>query len=386
MPFQYLKFDRDVSQIQILVEEGNIDSAFDLYKYGKNVIVNGTLFSLRQMAQHHGLSDDSGDTKRLHKMYERCYANEGGSNFADSLISDVFRNSENYAQYIVSSLIQTIIAPQFAMRAFFQAYDICNDDRVKAEALWDLGVAVLVGSLEGDSVPGNPDENGVSWYDLGKQYCILFQCGGDGDYSNPIYNRKMMDNINFGRDKIRSGNCNEALHNKITAMESLLVTPLLHGALFHTYARATSTSTEGQEAGFSQAFVFGKAILPFLNVASKEDAQVIQESLFNNNPNKPFNLMDAKKIWTAINLSSYSLGVDCSHLGIDFKNMLGDNKATFCDLWDGMTQFPTPPPQPATVITPSPTAFPTPAAYLSMNEIHEPFKNFFTNINESTNM
>lgn len=315
------------------------------------MIVNNTFVSLRRLARHEGLADDSTDMSRLHKMYEHYFFEEGGTNFADTLIAEVFQYSESHVTDAVPLLIQSIVLPQYAIRAFFKAYDNCNDDRVTAEAFWDLGVAVLVGSLEGDTATGISGDNGLSWYGLGKLNCPLFQCG-DGESLNPVYNRRMMENINFGRDKIRSGHCNEALRNKISAMESLLVTPLLQGALFNTYARATANTQASRDKAFAQAYVYGKAILPFLNVANKADANVINESLFNN---APFGDNDAKKIWTAIILSFEDLGVDCKHLGTDVNAYFMGSVVHFCDIVNDMTKFPTPAPNLVQqIISPSP--------------------------------
>lgn len=332
------------------------------------------------MAQHEGLIDSTHSPTRLHQMYETFYTNEGGTNFADTLVTDVFEHSPVFAPYTVPLFAQIIISPLYALRAFFQARDTCEDDRGASEGYWDQGVAALIGSIEGESVPGNPVENGMSWYDIGKEFCSIFKCG-DTDTDNPIFNRKMMENVNFGRDLIRQGRC-DAVLNKVIAMESLLVTPLLLGTLFHTYERAKSTTPQKKDMEFAYSFVFGKAIVPFLKIASKEDAKIIQEKLFSNND---FNLDDAKVIWTAVLLSLDNVGIDCTHMGDDLLGLLSSSNLSFCNLSQEMTKFPTPAPQPGTAVpTKIPTSFPSPVINLSLNEIHSDFSSFFTDIESAT--
>jgi hypothetical protein len=375
---KYAKFDHDVSQLGILLEEGNRKAAFDLYKFGRNSRTSdGKFFTLRSIARHESLIDATtlNQKKRLYHMYEKFYANEGGTNFADDLMTNVLKHSP-MAVTMSTHLIQTIIAPQYAIRAFFKASDICYSDPIEAEHIWDQGVAVLVGSIEGESAFGNYDESGLSWYDLGKEYCVLFHCG-DKDYSNPIYSREMMKNIKFGRDFIRNGRCN-AIHQKLTAMESLLITPLLQGTMFFAYERAK----HGTDSVFAESYVYAKAILPFLSVANKEDAEIIKQFLLDKDA--PFDYDSAEKVAVAITLSLEDLGVDCSHIGKDNLGII-EKDVPFCNILGGMTQFPTPSPRPTTAVTsPRPSNAPTTAANLLMTEINPTYRPFFTDLASAT--
>lgn len=358
------------------MREKNAKAAYDLYKFGKNAndvtdLTGSGKFSLRSMAQHEGLEDNSNDRKRLHRMYENFY---GGTNFADDLVSDQLKHG-TYPAQTVPDMIQTIVTPQYAIRAFFAAYDSCEFNKTIAEEYWDKGAAALVGSIEGESALGNENLNGLSWFALGKTYCHLFHCG-DGDFDNPSYRRKMMDNVKFGRDYIRSGRCS-AVHKKIIAMESLLITPLLHGILYHTY----ELSENRHDETYARVFAYGKAILPFLNVESKEDASIIEESL--SNKDFEFNEEHRKKIWIAVTMSITGLGVNCADIGKDTFGVL-EKDADFCDLHKEVTKFPTPAPKPTVSPqptkapkTPDPTAMPTPTANIRNNEFHPTFKAFF---------
>mmetsp|Transcript_5655 Transcript_5655/g.8450 ORF Transcript_5655/g.8450 Transcript_5655/m.8450 type:complete len:2169 (-) Transcript_5655:99-6605(-) len=374
----FIKFDRDINQIQILLSEGNIDSAYDLYKFGRNAVEHDSNphFSLRSMAKHLPFTDTSDDPRRLYAMYAKLY---GGTDFADTEISNIFKQAKHkeYAEYAIPLLMQIIVAPQYAVRSFFEAYDICESDRVQAEKLWDLGVAALTGSIEGESAEGN-GENGKSWYALAEEQCRLFHCG-DGDFSNPVYRQKMMDNIKFGRDFIRSGRCS-ALHNKLVLMESLLITPLLQGTLYHTYKSAKeSNETLEKRKNFARGFAYGTAIMPFLYIANKEDAQIVENALsFDESHTLTDDVM--VKVWEAILLSLERLGVECQHIGRDTLGVFDkqNNDMSFCDISNRITQFPTSSPFPTAErrpsASPSPSAAPSTEAQLLYTEIDGTFK------------
>jgi len=107
----YADFDRDVNQINLLLREGNSESAFELYKFGRN----SANITVRSLAMHSDFDDLSTNRHRLYMMYERYYANEGGTNFADELISNSFK-SEPFqtiprAKYFVPIYIKAVIAP-----------------------------------------------------------------------------------------------------------------------------------------------------------------------------------------------------------------------------------------------------------------------------------
>ncbi len=343
-------------------------------------------FSLRSMAQHLPFIDTSNDQKRLHIMYENFYR---ATDFADVTISNIFEQYAHteYAEYAIPLLMQILVVPQYAIRAFFKAYDTCELDRVEAERLWDIGVAALAGSIEGESAEGNEGENGRSWYALAEEQCRLFHCG-DGDFSNPIYRQKMMDNVKFGRDFIRSGRCN-ALHNRLVSMESLLITPLLQGTLYHTYMAKESNEASQRRKNYARGFAYGAAIIPFLTIANKEDAEIVGDALlFKETSTITNNIL--VKVWEAILLSLGELGVDCKHVGRDTLGVL-DLNMSFCDIGDDITPFPTSSPFPTAErrpsSSPSPSASPSTEAQLLYNEIDGSFKTryTFTDLDDANN-
>ncbi len=377
-----------MNQLIILLKEGNVKAAFDLYKFGKNanavsdeIRSENKATSLQMMARNKGNKDTSNDKKRLYKMYEKYF---NGEKFADSLVSDQFQYGA-YPEQTIPIMIETIVTPQYAMRSFFAAFDACETNETVAEALWDQGAAVLAGSIEGENALGNKEHNGLSWLALGYEFCHIFHCG-DGDFENPKYRRHMMNNVKFGRDYLRAGRCS-ALHNNVIEMESLLITPILQGLLFHTFMLSTAESEERR----ARVFAYGMAAIPFIRIASKEDATIIEQSLFNKD--SEFTENHAKLVWTFITLSLSSLGVDCDNIGKDTFGLLGKDES-FCHLVNEMTQFPTPAPVPTIepiptgLPTPEPTSNPTPTAQAKAHEISPAFMPFFRadHVNDATEM
>ena len=310
--------------------------------------------SLQDLALHRDLIYSSDDSTRIYKMYEDFY--DGFLNYADKLVSDAL-TSRQLATYTVPVLMKALIQPQYAIRAFFAAADACVIDVSTAQTFWDQGAAVLVGSIEAADVGGEGSSNGMSWYALGKEFCEHFKCGDgvdeqgvyeQGDYKNPPALRKMMDNVELGRQAISKSDCTLVL-KKVRAMESLLLVPIIQGVLYHSAKRQQT----GEDSHYGAAWAFGKAVLPVLNVRSRSDAEVIADTLFT-----PGNY-EAADLWTAMMLSLPDFGIECEDIGEDTMGILGGQ--TFCNHIENATEFPTPAPNPTTTRVPTrlPTISPT---------------------------
>mmetsp|Transcript_19785 Transcript_19785/g.29123 ORF Transcript_19785/g.29123 Transcript_19785/m.29123 type:complete len:2165 (-) Transcript_19785:27-6521(-) len=344
----YARIDRDVNQLSILVEEGNIAGALDLYEGGKNVKVNGTYVSLKSLADYtvfdHVADDD--DAKRIYIMYQKYYE---AKNYADRLMIRGFQNaspdsgSERPSGHYLPPLIKALIGPQYAMRAFFAASDICMHVNVtdvemeQVQEFWDRGAATLVGSIESEVVPGTSEARGMSWYALGYEYCDHFNaCDENGD---PKANVQMIEHITNGARGIARADCSLVLRT-VRQMESLLLVTIMQGMLYHTAMREKTQS----DMHYGAALAFSRAIVPILDIRSSDDAEMIEESL-----SEPGQYSGAAQVWTATLLGLNDLGIDCVDLGED--NMLVLSKAgpvSFCQHIEGASNFPT-------RTTPSPT-------------------------------
>lgn len=386
----FSRIDRDVNQIAILIEEGNIDAAKELYWMGRNVLLDGKLFSLRDFADSSDFKDISkdDDDTRIYVMYENFY---GIDNYAVKLMDDGFQMDDNYdpdlmAKYYLPTLMKALIIPQYAMRAFFAAYDVCDDSPTRAQEFWDRGTATLVGSIasEESNIVGNGEggTRGTSWYALNLEYCRHFNCG-DKDFVDPTPNRKMMDHIQSGFQAITRSDCNVLLH-LVREMESILLVPILQGMLYHSALR--EQMQDNYHYGASVAFA--RAIVPILSIRDWDDATMIGDSLLKNGK-----FTEASQVWSTSLLSLADLGIDCKDLGEDTMGILSATATSFCEHFDDITPAPTPSPtqsHPAvppstprpTKSTPSPTRSDIPALIIQTESIPQDYT--FTDIKNAT--
>lgn len=341
------------------MEEGNIDAAIDLYYGGKNVKVGEEFISLKDLADY-GTFDDFAvdDKRRIYVMYQDYYESK---NYADTLVIQAFEfanpewtsDSEIPSESYLPPLMKALFGPQHAMRAFFAASDACAEDPDVSQLLWDRGAATLVGSIESEDVPGTSEARGMSWYALGYEYCQHFNaCNEEGD---PKSNVKMMEHITNGAQAISRSDCSLVLRT-VRQMESLLLVTIMQGMLFHTAERERTQS----DLHYGAALAFSRAIVPILDIRSKDDAEMIENSL-----SKSGAYNEASRVWTATVLALDDLGIDCEDLGEDTMMVLNQSTSvSFCEHVEVSTSFPSrttpspttrPPNAPPIVQTPPPT-------------------------------
>jgi hypothetical protein len=353
---QVAKFDRDVNQIAILLIEMNTYSALEIYRKGKNVKnvmgenqidgnIDSYFDSLQDLALHKDLRDVTIDEhNRLYSMYEKFYDT---TDFADHIAEAAFEDIA-LAVHTIPVLLKAMVLPQYAIRSFFAAVDVCSTgDNDAAENFWDRGVAVLVGSIEATRVVMDGND-GMSWWNLVYKYCAHFKCAEIG--IDPPSLQKMMTNIELGRQSIKRSDCATAT-KRVQAMESIIVIPIIQGLLYHSAERQRTE----EESHYGAAYAFGKAIMPVISVRRKADVDVIGDSLYT--PGE----FDASDLWTAIILALPDFGIDCKDLGEDTMQILGGK--SFCDYVQNATEFPTAAPNKnmSRRPTPLPTESPTPS-------------------------
>lgn len=374
------KADRDIRQMKILLDNGNIDAAKDLYIKGRNMVArDSTGYSDPNTLQHLASGMDtytfSEDKSRLYNMFEEYYAND--SEYANKLVLDAFDLFG--VQATVPRLLQTIVAPHFAVRSFFEAVDVCQNYRDRAALVFDQGVAVLVGSNEGKTVGGSAD--GESWFALAKEFCIEFNCD---DLANPPVDQMVLEMLRNGKNDIADGDCSSLLKT-VDRIEELLTIPIIQGLLYHSeMLRLDPSST----LHYASAQVFSKALLPLVNIAANVQAHIIQDTL-----SKPIGTpIDSSKVWVAIaNVlvdtvpSGLDIGITCTEIGSP--NLLLQGKS-FCEFVKGIDYTPTPAPvrlidqteHPTIAVTMSPT---TADREFSINRILINGRYTFTNITEA---
>ncbi len=322
----------------MLIEEGNMEGAKELYWLGRNVRVDDELFSLRDFADYSdfkGVINDK-ERARIYVMYETFYDSD---NYAAELTEDGFELEDLYykdlkAKYYVPSLMKALIVPQYAMRSFFAACDICSRDKRKAQKYWDTAAATLVGSIasqESLDIGNNEGETrGASWYALNEEYCRHFNCGSDNDINDPMPNRKMMEYIQSGFQAITRSDCNVLIH-LVREMESILLVPILQGMLYHTAQREKTQD----EYHYGAAYAFSTAIVPILYIRSEQDAMMISDAL-----REDGQFTKASQVWAASLTSLPDLGIDCEDVGEDTMGILSATRTSLCSHFEDLTFSP----------------------------------------------
>jgi len=343
------------------LKEKNELSARELYHKGRNVAGENGFRSLQSLATHEDLNYSSTDETRIYKMYEEFYGDR--PMFADDVTSEALLD-KGLAEFTVPVLLKAMVLPHYAIRSFFAALDVCKENPSLAEEFWDKGVAVLVGSIEsaevGDS--GKGSLHGQSWFALGKEYCGYFKCAdgtiGTNAQSIPPASIKMMQNIEMGRQAIHQSNCN-GVKSRVRAIESLMITPIIQGLLYHTAKR----QLVNDDSSYGSSWAFAKAIMPVIHVRQKADVEVLGNSLFT--PGE----FDAKTLWAVIVLSLDDFGIDCKDIGSDTMGIL-NRDTSFCDFAADYTDFPTASPVQGQPRPPTRNPSPAPTAADSSDEIN----------------
>ena len=366
-----MKFDRDVNQMSMLLLEKNIESAREVYRKGKNVSPqiggDGDYQSLQDLARSRDFLSVKDDESRLYSMYEEFY----GNYFADDIVLDAFDDT-TLAPYKIPILMKAMVLPQFAIRSFFAAVDKCSTSVEEAIKSWDESVAVLVGSIEATKLL-NETKSGMSWWDLGRDYCSHFNCSGSEEESPSL--RKMITNIELGRQSLDRSDCTTA-KKKVQAIESIMITPIIQGLLYHTAQRQRTED----DYHVGAAYAFGKAIMPVISKRRPADANIIGDTLYTSGT------YDATNLWTVIVLSLRGFGIDCEDMGEDTLNILGGK--TFCHHATELTEFPTAAPTSAAPNIPTPLPTISPTADDASTEINAGVLNgyIFTHVDNSTKL
>jgi hypothetical protein len=359
----------------LLLDEKNIESAKELYVKGKNMKTGnpsdsngGSYFhSLKEMALYTDLKDDlvqENINNRLYKMFEIFYETP---DFAHVITEKAFED-DDLAFDAVPVLLDAMVIPQYAMRSFFAAVDVCNNgDKDKAMNFWDQGASVLVGSIELRNYTDGASE-GIGWWGMGRRNCADLDCS---DTAETPYLKEMRKSIEQGRFYIDRLDC-VLLKKNVQTMESIVITPIIQGVLFSSAKRQIN----GDETYYGAAYAYGEAILPLISVVKGNmEVELLRKSLETKGP------YNAENLWITILLSLEDLGIDCEDLGKDTLNILGGK--SFCDYVSTVTDFPTNAPQPGQPLRPTTAPTFSPTMGIDSSEINSDLIDGYTFVNKT---
>jgi len=183
-------------------------------------------------------------------------------------------------EQIIKKTTAFIIIWMYVIRQLEDALDDCRaactfeDCNVDNAYSWDVAVAYYTGSLEGDNGAGA----GKLAYALADKRCVNFRtCGRDGDKVTGSSQVNILINNNFktGQGKLTKGECEAAQEEKDT-IETLMLVPLIQGALRYAWVTANEPYSETSEA---EGAVFAMAVVPVVHACDADAAKVISDNL-----------------------------------------------------------------------------------------------------------
>jgi hypothetical protein len=327
------RIDLDILQIGIFMETNAHEAAIDYYVNG----YNSKTSSLQKLAT-------SQSRKVVANQYERFATFFGSGNYADTIVVDVLTQKAPFATASRGQLasgavraLQAIVTYMAILENFYVAVDTChgaNDAVNTGVNLWETGVALYIGSIEGHARGGDLVGDGTFLYSAAKELCSFFgTCEGSSDAS---INEFLIDALSDGRDLLVDRDCAGA--GAIIEQEILgsLPVPLVQGTLFEAYVNdILFNGTES--ADLASGYMFAQSVLPLMT-NSTSVATVKKFMAFNPTAEPLTDFVD--DVFDAFVYAIDGMKVDCR----DISTL--DN-TTVCSLYGDSTSADSPPVQPS---------------------------------------
>ena len=260
--------DRDIFQVQILMQSGATEPALDIYKNGYN-----SLYSLRDLAVNQAIPALGGSNFELFQIYYDTRDND----FIDKEIQAAIQGLSEYEtaslgqrQEIVFGLITYQVLYLSIESAFQNAIKECVDGDFNASiAFWDEAVALYVGSYEGGSV----SDGGQLLYGVSKRLCSRFGTCPEGSAANII------EVLSVASDFIASEHCTESENLLNERISPFLKIPLIQGTISAGLEAEDLSQISVDHGVIGKAHAFSRAILPFVNEVNEHSANMINRNL-----------------------------------------------------------------------------------------------------------
>lgn len=324
-------------QIGILAETEAFNSAIDMYVNGYNNRVENKAVSLRTLATSADRSKVVDETKEFADFY-------GTDKFADETIVAALRQEGKFAgaspgqrREVVIRMLQGTVSYLALLTQLYTAVEKCKANEAGG-SWWDKGVALFVGSIEGEARGGDENGYGEMLYSLGKETCDDFgTCEASGDASS---NEDLMNYFSEGLALLTENNCDSAANMIKTKIIPALLVSMVQATLDY------STEMDGLSAGtgddvISTGYALSRAILPKVNHANETSASVIDSNMDFQLSSDP--VPDGSgAVFDAFTFSISGMGVDCKKIGtLDgissvCSDSLRPHQSTPTEMGDGM--------------------------------------------------
>jgi len=289
------RLDIDIRELGILMDEGAISAAADLYMYGRNAVASDSeTMSLQDLA-----TDSNRNKVPEYSVYSQYY-NDG--DYADNFVKSGLLASKmpgatlEQRKEIVVKGSQYVVVHLGALTAMHEALSDCKYGRLDdAMASWDKAAALLIGSM-------GHTNYGAMFTGLSKERCKEFNtCRGD----DARVNAELRPLLFSGKTEISSKSCS-ALSESIDDIKSLLNVPLVQSAL--SYSETNKHAKKG-DGSLASGYVFSRAVLPLIEKVDPQAASVIDKNMDLSGRSNP------EEVYTAFKSSYSALDVDCSMVG-----------------------------------------------------------------------
>ena len=302
--------DRDIVQIGILAETEAFNTAVDMYVNGYNSRNGNRALALRSLAT----SPDRSVVPDVFQQFSSYYETD---QFADKTIVTALRQEGQFASASVAQrretvlrILQGMVSYMALLADLYTAVEKCkaNED---GRSWWDKGVALFVGSIEGEIRGGDPNGYGELIYSLAKEMCDDFgTCEGSGDAAS---NEALIDSFSAGLALLGDSNCDSAARIIKTEILPSLGIPLVQATLDY------STQMEDLPSGTTEdvlatGYALSRAVLPLVNGSNTTSATTIDG-------NMDFQLLSdpvpdgSAAIFNAFTFSLSGMNIDCNDIG-----------------------------------------------------------------------
>jgi len=307
---QYLKFDRDIVQIGILAETQAFTSAIDMYVNGYNSRIGKRAVSLRSLATDPGRAI-------VPDLFQQFSSYYGSDDFADKTIVSALRQEGQFAganpaqrRETTIRMLQGAVSYMSLLTQLYTAVDKCKAGE-DARSWWDKGVALFVGSIEGEIRGGDPNVYGEMLYSLGKEACEDFgTCEGSGDASS---NEDLMNSFTSGLALLADKSCDSAAKMIKTDIMPALLISMVQGTLDYG-DQMEDLSAGTTDDALATGYALSRSILPQVNDSNPTSAGTIDSNMDFQLSSDP--VPDGTEtLFDAIAYAISGMNVDCKKIG-----------------------------------------------------------------------
>jgi len=328
----YALMDRDMLEIEVLMEMEAYDAALDHYKYGRNSPDNWKFNTLWELATY-----DSVDTNLPLGQFIN-YNTENEKPVMNEYITSAIEGkstfeyaTKNQREWAVKRSLQGTLSYYAVMEKVTNALDLCGTTK-KDQAVqeWDKALALAVGSIgEAMMIIDTAYEGyfGQTLLTLANEVCGLFgKCTASGEAS--IIDMWIDQNFR-GLSFIEDDECLKLTQLVDTEVNPTLLVPIIQGILH--YAVMNESLDEAQSDTLFAGEALARTVVPLINKENPEEAFLIQENMEFAQGTK-YVKDGSENVFKAVATSLHGLSIDCSligkYAGLKYGNLCEEQKSS----------------------------------------------------------